>query len=466
MWALGCVLYEMCMLKHAFESDSLVGLVYRIVSDNYEPIPCTYSYDLAKLIRTLLDKSASNRPTTSEVLGKEFVRQWVSEAQMASQRRALEQCQGMEYGDDDFITAEEDAQLNPDFFKAPQKTLQDSATIDLPPRQPPMSPSTSAKIAPAPEGSYPTSEPRSPGRIAEKERQAWAEKQQARVAQQQQNVQQPRSPPPMPPAPPPVSSMDIVQHAGSPTNGRAQRRWTEQSNIDPLEQILIARVRRQLVQRKANWLQHFALFDQRGQGMLTREQFSQALTSLHLGLSEVEIIEIFDRCNNSNGSSGKGDQISLMNFNHALNQVNHSVIAGCEGWVSGLRKECFCDRFFMFCFIFITFVLSQGMMLRLTRATGSVDQLRAVFNQQPASRGRGLFTIQEFFAVLHHIDPDLNDEDIHKLSQWATKNMKGDIDWNDLLGSVEAPRPPGPPAAVQLPSALAMTGNPLFLKTY
>ena len=59
VWALGCVLYEMCMLKHAFESDSLVGLVYRIVSDNYDPIPTMYSYDLAKLIRLLLNKEAN-----------------------------------------------------------------------------------------------------------------------------------------------------------------------------------------------------------------------------------------------------------------------------------------------------------------------------------------------------------------------------------------------------------------------
>ena len=35
IWALGCVLYEMSMLKHAFESQSLLGLVYKIVSETY-----------------------------------------------------------------------------------------------------------------------------------------------------------------------------------------------------------------------------------------------------------------------------------------------------------------------------------------------------------------------------------------------------------------------------------------------
>merc|ERR1719387_1095922 len=46
IWALGIVLYEMCMLKHAFESQSLLGLVYKIVSETYEPIPSQYSAEL------------------------------------------------------------------------------------------------------------------------------------------------------------------------------------------------------------------------------------------------------------------------------------------------------------------------------------------------------------------------------------------------------------------------------------
>jgi NIMA (never in mitosis gene a)-related kinase len=39
IWALGCVLYELCTLKHAFDSNNLLGLVYKIVKDEYEPIP-------------------------------------------------------------------------------------------------------------------------------------------------------------------------------------------------------------------------------------------------------------------------------------------------------------------------------------------------------------------------------------------------------------------------------------------
>ena len=50
IWSLGCVLYECCMLKHAFESENLLGLVYKIVSDRYDPIPSQYTQDLGNLI--------------------------------------------------------------------------------------------------------------------------------------------------------------------------------------------------------------------------------------------------------------------------------------------------------------------------------------------------------------------------------------------------------------------------------
>ena len=46
IWALGCVIYECCTLKHAFDSNNLLGLVYKIISGNIENIPGCYSNDL------------------------------------------------------------------------------------------------------------------------------------------------------------------------------------------------------------------------------------------------------------------------------------------------------------------------------------------------------------------------------------------------------------------------------------
>lgn len=58
VWALGCVLYELCTLKHAFSADNLLGLVYKIVQDKQPPIPDCYSSELSDLINALLNKNA------------------------------------------------------------------------------------------------------------------------------------------------------------------------------------------------------------------------------------------------------------------------------------------------------------------------------------------------------------------------------------------------------------------------
>jgi len=43
IWSLGCVLYELSTLKHAFDGTSLRGLLQKIVRGNYPPLPQLYS---------------------------------------------------------------------------------------------------------------------------------------------------------------------------------------------------------------------------------------------------------------------------------------------------------------------------------------------------------------------------------------------------------------------------------------
>ena len=57
IWALGCILYELCTFKHAFHAENLLGLVYKIVNDKEAPIEDPdYSNDLKDLITLLLTK--------------------------------------------------------------------------------------------------------------------------------------------------------------------------------------------------------------------------------------------------------------------------------------------------------------------------------------------------------------------------------------------------------------------------
>lgn len=72
---MGCVLYELCTLKHAFSADNLLGLVYKIVQDKYEPIPSFYSKELSDLINSLLNKDSALRPSVAQILSMPLVRQ-------------------------------------------------------------------------------------------------------------------------------------------------------------------------------------------------------------------------------------------------------------------------------------------------------------------------------------------------------------------------------------------------------
>jgi len=62
IWSLGCVLYEMCSLRHPFESNNQGALILKIVRGKYAPIPALYSRQLSELVDKLLCKDYKKRP--------------------------------------------------------------------------------------------------------------------------------------------------------------------------------------------------------------------------------------------------------------------------------------------------------------------------------------------------------------------------------------------------------------------
>ena len=54
IWSLGCVLYEMCALKHPFKSMNQIELLSKICKGKYESIPKSYSKDLNDLVHSCL----------------------------------------------------------------------------------------------------------------------------------------------------------------------------------------------------------------------------------------------------------------------------------------------------------------------------------------------------------------------------------------------------------------------------
>ncbi|XP_055969803.1 serine/threonine-protein kinase Nek1 isoform X1 [Sorex fumeus] len=73
IWALGCVLYEMCTLKHAFEAGSMKNLVLKIISGSCPPVSLHYSSDLRNLLSQLFKRNPRERPSVNSILEKGFI---------------------------------------------------------------------------------------------------------------------------------------------------------------------------------------------------------------------------------------------------------------------------------------------------------------------------------------------------------------------------------------------------------
>ncbi|XP_051038419.1 serine/threonine-protein kinase Nek1 isoform X2 [Phodopus roborovskii] len=73
IWALGCVLYELCTLKHAFEAGNMKNLVLKIISGSFPPVSLHYSYDLRSLLSQLFKRNPRDRPSVNSILEKSFI---------------------------------------------------------------------------------------------------------------------------------------------------------------------------------------------------------------------------------------------------------------------------------------------------------------------------------------------------------------------------------------------------------
>ncbi|XP_029415412.1 serine/threonine-protein kinase Nek1 isoform X4 [Nannospalax galili] len=92
IWALGCVLYELCTLKHAFEAGNMKNLVLKIISGSFPPVSLHYSYDLRSLLSQLFKRNPRDRPSVNSILEKGFIAKRI-EKFLSPQLIAEEFCQ-------------------------------------------------------------------------------------------------------------------------------------------------------------------------------------------------------------------------------------------------------------------------------------------------------------------------------------------------------------------------------------
>ena len=68
VWALGCIVYELCARSHPFTAANQAALALKIIKGSYAPIPAAYSRDLADLVALMLTRDYWKRPTTCQLL--------------------------------------------------------------------------------------------------------------------------------------------------------------------------------------------------------------------------------------------------------------------------------------------------------------------------------------------------------------------------------------------------------------
>ncbi|KAF4102905.1 hypothetical protein G5714_015788 [Onychostoma macrolepis] len=73
IWSLGCILYEMCCLTHAFEGQNFLAVVMKIVEGPTPSLPETYSRQLNCLMQSMLEKDSSCRISAADALRSRFI---------------------------------------------------------------------------------------------------------------------------------------------------------------------------------------------------------------------------------------------------------------------------------------------------------------------------------------------------------------------------------------------------------
>eukprot|EP00002_Diphylleia_rotans_P029837 TRINITY_DN6095_c0_g1_i3.p1 TRINITY_DN6095_c0_g1~~TRINITY_DN6095_c0_g1_i3.p1 ORF type:complete len:416 (+),score=84.07 TRINITY_DN6095_c0_g1_i3:104-1351(+) len=79
VWALGCILYELCSFRHAFKADNMPLLVRRILRDQPSPIE-QVSQQLWDLLTQMLKKDPISRLSMSDVLNLPFLSSFIQDS--------------------------------------------------------------------------------------------------------------------------------------------------------------------------------------------------------------------------------------------------------------------------------------------------------------------------------------------------------------------------------------------------
>ena len=68
VWALGCIVYELCTRAHPFKAANQAALALKIIKGSFDPIPGSYTSELSSVINQMLTRDYWRRPTAAQLL--------------------------------------------------------------------------------------------------------------------------------------------------------------------------------------------------------------------------------------------------------------------------------------------------------------------------------------------------------------------------------------------------------------
>ncbi|CAF0791627.1 unnamed protein product [Adineta steineri] len=77
IWSLGCCVYEMVTLEHAFNAKDMNSLVVKIIREETPKLSKHYSQPLRDIITSLLKKDPDQRPTAKSLLQNAYIKQHI-----------------------------------------------------------------------------------------------------------------------------------------------------------------------------------------------------------------------------------------------------------------------------------------------------------------------------------------------------------------------------------------------------
>ena len=89
IWALGCILYELCTFEHPFDADNQIALIKKILNSKPKPISNIFDINFNKIIMKLLQKDMSRRPSCQIILKDEYLMKKAKELKLYKKYQKL-----------------------------------------------------------------------------------------------------------------------------------------------------------------------------------------------------------------------------------------------------------------------------------------------------------------------------------------------------------------------------------------